>query len=151
MHYEDLISDAPGARRELVWFVLVLGALTALNVGALFYRQQPLIEHRQYDFASPFEFKQILHNGDMRFKACFHKNVQGGFYLCFLFPPPKRLALHEGFFDTDAFERVFIDSEYMRKYINKFKEKKWDTGHHIAGFQIQRLKDSYKVTPTFAK
>lgn len=149
MHYEDLITDVPGARRELFWFLLVLSTLTAINLAMLFIRQQPIIEHRQYDFASPFEFRQILHDGESRFKACFHKNVQGGFYLCFLFPPPKRHALKEGFISADRFEASFVDADYMRQYVAKFRQKQWDTGHRISGFQVERLKDAYKVTPTF--
>ena len=149
MHYEDLITDLPGAKRELILFVLILGTITALNVGFLFVRQQPLIAHRQYDYKTPFTFQNIIHDGRTRFKACFHKNIQGGFYLCFLFPPPKGNRLHEGFFSADSFETTFIDSEYMKKYISHFKDVKWEQGKDLRGFNVKKHHKMYEVTPVF--
>jgi len=149
MHYEDLITDVPGARRELVIFVLIVSLLTALNVAFMFVRQQPIIAARLYDYQTPFTFQNILHDGDTRFKACFHKEVRGGFYLCFLFPPPKRNQLREGFMSAASFERVFVDPEYMHKYVGKFKDSKWKQGKDLKGFEVKKIKDIYQVTPIF--
>jgi len=149
MHYEDLITDVPGAKRELIVFVLIVSALTMLNVVFLFYRQQPVIAHRLYDYRSPFTFQNILHDGDTRFKACFHKNIQGGFYLCFLFPPPKGNHLREGFMSARSFESTFVDAEYMHKYVEKFKDQKWKQGRDLRGFQVKRIRGMFQVTPVF--
>ncbi|OGG96854.1 MAG: hypothetical protein A2508_00255 [Candidatus Lambdaproteobacteria bacterium RIFOXYD12_FULL_49_8] len=145
MHYEDLITDLPGAKRELVLFSLVLFMLTTVNAGMLFVRGYPLIQHRQYDFETTFEFREIMHDGDLRFKACFHKSVAGGFYLCFLFPPPKSMALREGRYSPEHFERIFVDTEYTKKYVDQFRERRVD----LSGFDVVKTKDSYRVTPIF--
>ena len=149
MHYEDLITDVPGARRELVWFALVLFSLTAINVSMLFVRGQPLIQHRQYDFQSPFLFTEIMHDGELRFKACFHKSVSGGFYLCFLFAPPKEAMLKEGRYTPDRFESIFADQTYIKQYINKFREKRWDKGKDLQGFEVTKLRNAFRITPVF--
>ena len=149
MHYEDLITDVPGAKRELVWFVLILFALTSINVAMLFSRQQPLIDHRKYDYQSSFMFKRIMHDGESRFKACFHKSVAGGFYLCFLFVPPKPSALREGRYSPERFERMFVDADYIKKYVDQFRDKRWEQGKNLRAFDIAKVKDSYKVTPVF--
>lgn len=149
MHYEDLITDAPGAKRELFLFVLVLGMLTFINLSMLFIRQMPIIEARQYDYRSPFTFQQILDNKQMRFKACFHKDIRGGFYLCFLFPPPKSNLLAEGFLSIQSFEQSFVDPGYLKAYVAKFKETKWQSGKDLTGFEIKKIKEIYQVTPVY--
>ncbi len=138
---------------ELTKFLLVLGLLTSIAVGNIFVRQLPLIKLRTYDFQSPFVFRNIWHQGEMAFKACFQQKLMGyyGYYVCHKFPPSKKPMLQDGEYSAEEFQTLFIDPAYVVQFVDKFKAKEAETQEGFLGFRIEHTREDLKVTPLFAK
>ncbi len=154
--YQEPPKEAEGAEKplnarwEFFKFISILALLTAIAVGNLFYRGMPLVELRRYDFTSPFVFRNIYHNGEVSFKACFQQKLAGyfGYFVCHKFPPSK-LQIPDGEFSSQQFSTLFIDKEYLGKFIAKFQEKRWDLGKDFFGFRIEHKPADLTITPIF--
>ena len=143
-------EEAPKSFKvEFAKFLFVVSLITSLAVGNLFYRQIPLIEMREYDFYSPFVFRMIPHEGEMTFKACFRKELFGGYYVCHKFPPSKVRYLKDGSYSPEQFSRLFIDQDYLGKFIAKFDERQVKIRRNFFGFRIDQTRRDLVVTPLY--
>ena len=137
-------------RKELMKFLLLLSLITAIAVGNLFVRQMPMIKMRTYDFHSPFVFRNVMHDGEMAFKACFRQQLMGfyGYYVCHKFPPAKRY-LKDGEYSMDQFKAMFVDPAYVKAFMAKFEKKKAELHKDFAGFRLEHTQQDLKVIPIF--
>lgn len=136
-------------RWELFKFVTVMALITSIALGNMFYRQQPLIKIREYDFQSTFVFRNIYHEGELTFKACFKKELYGGYYVCFKFPPSKRKLIESGDFTPEDFAEMFVDPVYMDKFLARFYETQGKIGHEFLGFRINYTRRDLSVSPVY--
>ena len=139
-------------RWEFIKFLMVVVLLTSFAVGNLFFRQIPLMEMRKYDFNSPFVFRNVVHDGELAFKACFRQQLVGfyGYYVCHKFPPTKARSLADGEYSQEQFRGLFIDQAYLTKFIIKFQEKRLEIGKDFVGFRIEQKPEDLTITPLFA-
>ena len=145
----EFVEEVINVKLEWIKFIVVLGLLVVIGVGNIFVRQMPIIELRTYDYQTPFVFRNVWHDGEVRFKVCFHQRFMKfyGYYVCHRFPPTRDRYLKDGTYSTYEFTNLFIDPVYMGKFIAKFEQKNNKLGDKFLGFKIQNKPSDLLITP----
>ncbi len=146
---EDLDEKPVNIKLEWFKFIAVLSILVIIGVGNIFVRQMPLIALRTYDFQKSFVFRNIWHEGEVRFKVCFRQQFMKfyGYNVCHRFPPTRNRYLKDGIYNSEEFTAQFVDPVYMGKFIKKFEDKNRKLGKEFNGFQVVRRPGDLTVIP----
>ncbi|MDX2470379.1 MAG: hypothetical protein QNL04_07365 [SAR324 cluster bacterium] len=136
-------------RMEWIKFIAVISILVIIGVGNIFVRQMPLIALRTYDFQKNFVFRNIWHEGEVRFKVCFRQKFMKfyGYNVCHRFPPTRNRYLKDGVYNKEEFTAQFVDPVYMGKFIKKFEDKNRKLGKEFLGFQVVRKPEDLTIIP----
>lgn len=146
---DELEEEPVNIRLEWFKFIAVLSILVIISVANIFVRQMPLIALRTYNYQSSFVFRNIWHEGEVRFKVCFSQQFLKyyGYYVCHRFPPTRNRYLKDGIYNTEEFTAQFIDPVYMGKFIKRFEDKNRELGKEFNGFKVTRKPADLTITP----
>ena len=146
---DELEEEPVNVRMEWIKFISVLSILVIIGVGNIFVRQMPLVALRTYNYQSAFVFRNIYHEGEVRFKVCFRQQFMKfyGYYVCHRFPPTRNRYLKDGTYNKDEFTAQFVDPVYMGKFIKKFEDKNRELGKSFNGFEVIRKPGDLTITP----